>query len=98
MVSTWIDEAGPGESKSLRDLWRRCIQEASTAECLIVYREPSEALKGGWIEVGAALSRDVPVFGVGIEEFTVAHDERVRHFPNLDFAIEAARAVVKKAA
>lgn len=98
IISTWIDEAGAGESTDLSDLWRRCILEASTAEALVVYREPEEVLKGGWVEVGAALSHNVPVFAVGIKEFTVANDRRIRHCVDLDHAIEAARALVKKAA
>lgn len=29
IVSTWIDEAGEGETTDLSDLWIRCIREAS---------------------------------------------------------------------
>lgn len=90
IISTWIDEAGPGESADLNDLWSRCIREASTAAALIIYRRPDEVLKGAWVELGAALASGVPVFAVGIEEFTVAKDERIRHFPTL---VEARRAV-----
>jgi hypothetical protein len=97
IISTWIDEAGPGESGDLADLWRRCIAEASTAEVLIVYRLSDEVLKGAWVEVGAALACGVPVYAVGIDGFTVAHAEGITHFPNLDVAIEAARAQMSEA-
>lgn len=79
IISTWIDEAGPGQTKSFDDLWFRCIQESSTAGALIVYREAGEVLKGGWVEVGAALAWDVPVFGVGISEFSIAKFSGIRH-------------------
>lgn len=64
--STWIDEAGPGESKSLTDLWVRCIREASEAKVLIVYSRHNEVLKGAFVEIGAALASKVPVLAVGL--------------------------------
>lgn len=98
IASTWIDEAGAGESADLDDLWQRCIREASTAQVLIVYREPGDTLKGAWIEVGAALASGVPVYAAGIRDFTVANDRRITHFDTLDAAVAAARATVARAA
>lgn len=65
IISTWIDEAGPGESKNLSDLWLRCVSEASSAGLLIAYREKDEILKGTFIEIGAALHAGVKVICVG---------------------------------
>lgn len=66
ITSTWIDEAGPGESKDLSDLARRCVDEARKANALILYCESGDfPLKGALIEVGAALGAGVPVFVVG---------------------------------
>ena len=65
IVSTWIDEAGEGETKSYADLWSRCIREAMTAERFIIYAEPGEVLKGALVEMGAAIAAGVPVFSVG---------------------------------
>lgn len=65
IISTWIDEAGAGESKNLTDLAARCIDEAKSADRLILYCEPSDKLKGALIEVGAALASGVPVYVVG---------------------------------
>lgn len=65
VISTWIDEAGEGESKSLVDLAIRCINEAGTADALILYCEEGEKLKGALLEAGAALARGVPVYYVG---------------------------------
>ncbi len=65
IISTWIDEAGAGESIDLSDLAIRCIDEAKSADRLILYCEDADVLKGALIEVGAALAFGVPVFVVG---------------------------------
>ena len=90
IISTWIDEAGEGESKDLHDLWRRCIAEASSCRVLVVYREDAEILKGGWVEVGAALAVGTPVFAVGLSGFTIANYHGVTHFASIKEAIAAA--------
>lgn len=95
VISTWIDEAGPGESADLDDLWRRCVAEASACDVLIVYCEPGEVLKGAWVEVGAALAHNVPVFAIGLDEFTIAKHKRLTHFADMKEAIAAARALRK---
>lgn len=91
IISTWIDEAGPGESADLDDLWHRCIKEASSCELLIVYREPDDVLKGAWVEVGAALAVGTPVFAIGLDDFTIAKHRKLKHFPDMKAAIAAAR-------
>lgn len=65
IVSSWIDEAGLEETLDWNDLWSRCINEASTATTLIVYVLPGEILKGALVEVGAALSHNVPIIIIG---------------------------------
>ena len=91
IISTWIDEAGPGESTDLADLWSRCIKEASNASAFLLYREKQEVLKGAWVELGAALVNNVPVFAVGIEEFTVRHHKGIQHFGDIRTALAAIR-------
>ncbi len=83
IISTWIDEAGVGESPDLSDLWIRCIKEASECDILVVYREPEEVLKGAWAEVGAALAHNKQVFAVGIDEFTIANHPNITSFSNM---------------
>jgi hypothetical protein len=61
IISTWIDEAGPGETNDFRDLWVRCISEARQATGLLVCGETVDLLKGALVEVGAALGNGVPV-------------------------------------
>lgn len=72
IISTWIDEAGKGESPDLSDLWMRCISESSRCRALVAYREPGEILKGTFIEIGCALSHRKPVFLVGFGDGTLS--------------------------
>lgn len=65
IISTWIDEAGEGESKSLADLTLRCIAEAASSTHFILFTEEDEILKGALLECGAALANEVPVYCVG---------------------------------
>lgn len=65
IISTWIDEAGVGESADLSDLWCRCIAEAMEADILVAYQAPGEVWKGAFIEIGAALAAQKPVLVVG---------------------------------
>lgn len=72
ILSTWIDEAGKGESPDLSDLWVRCINEAMRASALIAYRQPDEILKGTFIEIGAALAANRKVYLVGFNDGTLS--------------------------
>jgi hypothetical protein len=74
ILSTWIDEAGPGQTTDYSDLMHRCVAEAATAAALIVYAEGDDVLgwKGVWFEMGAACASDVPVFFVGTHDFPSA--------------------------
>lgn len=78
IISTWIDEAGIGETKSFEDLWRRCIDETASAERLVVYAEDGDELKGGLVEVGAALASGTPVWIVGkVEALKTARNHKL---------------------
>lgn len=68
--STWIDEAGEGETDDFSELWVRITAEISRSEMLILYAEPGDfPLKGALIEVGIALGHGIPVRAVlpGVE-------------------------------
>jgi hypothetical protein len=65
IVSTWIDEAGVGQSRSLSDLAKRCIDEAASCTHFILYCERGELLKGALLECGAALANNRPVYCIG---------------------------------
>lgn len=93
IISTWIDEAGEGETSDFNDLWKRCLKEATTCEVLVVYKEPEDVLKGAWVEVGAALSFGIPVYAIGLEGFTIAKYEAITHFSDIKSAFAAAHAI-----
>ncbi len=98
IISTWIDEAAPGQSVDLNDLWQRCLLEASSCKVLIAYRERDEVFKGAWVEIGAALVAGVPVFAVGLDEYTIAKYRGITHFPDMKSAIAASRKLIQSAA
>ena len=55
--SSWIDEAGAGETEDIADLWARVLREVEACDRLVLYVEADDfPLKGALIEVGAALA------------------------------------------
>jgi hypothetical protein len=65
ITSTWIDEAGAGETASFADLWLRILEEIAGSTHLLFYAEPADVpLKGAYVEVGAALMIGLPVIAV----------------------------------
>lgn len=63
--STWIDEAGEGETGDMGELWERIEREVAMSERLILYVDSGDLpLKGAFVEVGMALASDIPVFVV----------------------------------
>jgi hypothetical protein len=64
IISTWIDEAGEGQS-NYNELSVRCITEIRQSDFVVLYCEPGEILKGALIEAGAALAFGEEVRCVG---------------------------------
>lgn len=63
IISSWIDEAGEGETADFGELWTRIQQEVSTAERLVFFAQADDfPFKGALVEVGIALQAGVPVF------------------------------------
>jgi len=89
IISTWIDEAGEGETKDLSDLWVRCVQEAADCSLLIAYIEDGEVFKGGYIEIGVALGNGKPVYLIGNFPGTFMNHPLVSCFDSLDDAFAA---------
>lgn len=97
-ISTWIDEAGEGETPDFGELWDRIHDEVLFSHCLILYVEPDDfPLKGALVEVGIALEADVRVVvvapGVVLEGRTMRplgswlHHRLVRRCASLDEAL-----------
>jgi hypothetical protein len=65
ITSTWIDEAGVGESTDLGALWVRIEAEIAGSERLVLYVESADfPLKGALIEVGIAIAHRIPILVV----------------------------------
>jgi len=62
ITSSWIDEAGIGETVDLGQLWERIESEIRRSERLVLYVEPDDfPLKGALIEVGMAIAHRIPI-------------------------------------
>ena len=61
--SSWIDEAGEGETDDLGELWIRIVREVSECKALVLYVEQEDfPLKGALVEVGVALALGKPIY------------------------------------
>jgi hypothetical protein len=62
IVSSWVDEDGPGQTASMAELWSRIVREIRGAKALALYAEPSDLpLKGAYVEAGIALAFGKPI-------------------------------------
>lgn len=99
VASTWIDEAGPGQTTDYADLMRRCIEEVKSAAAMIVYAEADDIAgwKGVWFEMGAACAAGVPVYFVGVPDFPSAlHHPGVTFCESLNHATTLAQQVTPR--
>lgn len=72
IISTWIDEAGPGETGDMGELWERIAREVAQADALVIFAAPEDMpLKGAFVEVGMALALGKPVRVVAPEIATL---------------------------
>ena len=65
ITSTWIDEAGEGQTSDYTELAERCLQDIKAADFLLLYCKPGQLLKGALIEAGMALALGKEVRCVG---------------------------------
>jgi len=62
IISTWIDEAGEGETEDFSELWARITAEVLSCERVVFFAGPGDPpFKGALIEVGIALGAGLPV-------------------------------------
>ncbi len=70
IISSWINEAGDGDTDDFGELWTRIESEIRRCRALIFYGQAGDdPWKGAFIEIGLALAYNKPVFVVlnGIE-------------------------------
>lgn len=97
VISTWIDEAGVGESKSLEDLWTRCVSEASAAAVTILYAEDGDELKGAFLEAGAALGNGRWLIVVGARRnWSFVNHPKAIVASSLEVAVDCAMAILRR--
>lgn len=73
ITSTWIDEAGEGETADFGELWDRIYDEISESDRLVLYAKTGDfPLKGAFVEAGIAIGMNIPVIvclpGVTLDE------------------------------
>lgn len=62
ITSSWIDEAGEGETADFTDLWDRIMREIAAANKLVLFAETDDfPLKGAILEAGIAVGMGKPV-------------------------------------
>lgn len=61
--SSWIDEAGDGETGDFGELWERIAREVAAADALMLYAADGDfPLKGALVEVGIAIQCGKPIY------------------------------------
>lgn len=66
IISTWIDEAEPGQTVSQAELWVRVHREIEACDRLVAFASPRDAaMTGALVEIGIALALGKPVVLVG---------------------------------
>jgi hypothetical protein len=69
--------------------WRRCCQEASAADIVLIFAQADESQNGAFLEVGAGLGTQKKIFAVTPHKWSWLSHEDVTVFETLDAAIEA---------
>lgn len=99
IISSWIDEDGPGQTASMVDLWARIVREVSAAKALVLFVGADDLpLKGAYVEVGIALATSIPVLVVCAYPLdrsyrplgSWAAHPRVTFYADVDAAMQAA--------
>jgi hypothetical protein len=69
--------------------WRRCCQEASEADIVLIYAQSDESQNGALLEVGAGLGMQKKIFAVTPHKWSWLSHENVTCFSTLSDAITA---------
>lgn len=62
IISSWIDEAGPGQTDDMSELWYRIGREIAQSKALVLYVGLDDLpIRGALVEVGMAIANDIPI-------------------------------------
>ena len=86
VVSSWID--CDGEPDDLAAHWSVCIADVAASDLLIAMHYDAEMWKGAYVEIGAALALDIPVYVVGSPPGSWVNHPRVYRIKHPNEAIE----------
>ena len=89
IVSSWIDDEVP-EDIDFAEAWTRYLREVVNAQAVVVYADGGE-LKGGVLEIGAALGALIPIWVVGDIE-SIPALKTARHHPAVNLVNHASLA------
>lgn len=110
IVSSWLDEADKTNS-NLTELWKKNIEESSSCGVLVYFAEIPTGItskketvsNGGLVEVGSALSNDIPVVWDAMEYPTICKHPNVKfvngcedidHETEIEFALNDAMKIL----
>lgn len=63
VTSSWIDEAGEGETGDYKELWDRIEREVRGSDALLFYADGSDSgWKGAFFEAGIAVGHGIPIY------------------------------------
>lgn len=66
IISSWIDQDGPGETLDFSQLWVDIQTEITACQRLVLFAEPGDfPLKGALVEVGMAIIARKPIWVLG---------------------------------
>jgi hypothetical protein len=66
IISSWIDEAGEGETEDFSELWTRIAGEIWRCDRFVLYAHADDfPLKGALVEVGMAIAMRKPIWVFG---------------------------------
>jgi nucleoside 2-deoxyribosyltransferase len=80
----------PDSSSEARQFWMQDVQDIKDADCVFIYAEPEDRLRGALVEAGIALALGIPVYVIGEhpDYGTWQHHPNVRKAASIKDAIE----------
>ena len=91
ILSTWIDL---DELYDYSKFWNNVLLEIAQCRAVVLYLQSPHTLKGGMIELGAALANNIPIFAVGVKNFSYCQHPNIEHCESVEHAMKLAKMTV----